>query len=140
MGKILTIRLSAVTYNEEEVFRAWPRLCSLAWPGKGEISAQGWRPSVTLFPPPLAATQPNYGVLTLAKVLLEEQRFGSWPSELIRLLDPAIGGLAAAVNKLEDALANWQPQAANTETNAIEDALDTMERVLEQEKGILPKS
>ena len=32
MGKLLQIRVSAWTYREEDVVRAWPALTALAWP------------------------------------------------------------------------------------------------------------
>lgn len=32
MGKLLQIRVSAWTYREEDVVRAWPALAALAWP------------------------------------------------------------------------------------------------------------
>ena len=46
MGRILTVRVSAVTYDDGEVFRAWPDLCALAWPGQGEVSGRAWVPHI----------------------------------------------------------------------------------------------
>ena len=31
MGRILQIRVSAWTYDEDEVLQAWPKLCALVW-------------------------------------------------------------------------------------------------------------
>ena len=41
MGKILQIRVSAWTYNEDDVPRTWPRLCSAVWPELDKWAPQG---------------------------------------------------------------------------------------------------
>ena len=32
MGRILFIRVSAVTFDEKDVIKAWPTLCAVVWP------------------------------------------------------------------------------------------------------------
>lgn len=133
MGRILTIRLTAATYDENEVFQTWPKLCSLAWPGKGEVANGVWRR--TVLPAALQAPQgtprQRGGVLELAGALSDQARFGAWlPAQKEQLRD-GLARLAAAGEELEIALADWQGQAAHKASNALEDALDDMERVLE---------
>ncbi len=127
MGRILTIRLSAVTYSEEDVFRAWPRLCDLAWPGKGQVFSDGWKPNPESFAPPVAADRVRRGVVELANALLEESRLGDWDDTVQNSLRPELASLEKAVRQLETALADWQPQAANLASNSIEDSLDALE-------------
>ncbi len=130
MGRILSIRLSAVTYNEEDVFRAWPGLCALAWPGKGDIYGGAWKPAPDSFTPPVKAEPVSHGVVALAHALLEESRLGDWSDGLKKRLEQELAGLNTAVKQLETALADWQPQAANMASNAIEDRLDSLEEKL----------
>lgn len=133
MGRILTIRLTVATYDESEVFRAWPKLCSLAWPGQGEVANGVWRR--TVLPAALQAPQgvprQQCGVLELAGALADQARFGAWlPAQKEQLRD-GLALLAAAGEALETALGDWQAQAAHKASNAMEDTLDDMERVLE---------
>ncbi|MDL2210858.1 formin-like protein 18 [Desulfovibrio sp. OttesenSCG-928-O18] len=130
MGRVLTIRLSAVTYNEEDVFRSWPNLCALAWPGKGDLAGGGWRPKAGAFAPPVAAEPVRRGVLELAHDLSEEFTFGDWDAELKDRAGNGMADLKKAVADLEKALADWQPQAANAASNDMEDALDKLQRQL----------
>lgn len=130
MGRILAIRLSAVTYNEEDVFRSWPQLCALAWPGKGKMCGTTWQPAPDFFPPPVHAEPVSRGVVALAHTLLEESRFGGWDTALKSRLERDLAGLQTAVEQLETALADWQPQAANRASDALEDRLDSLEEKL----------
>lgn len=133
MGRILSIRLSASTYNTDDVFRAWPHLCSLAWPGRGELVGAAWRPSSVsgALAPPIAVNEARFGVLDLVRDLMEEFRFGDWDDETKKLLESGMDDLHAAETALVNALADWQPQSANRATDDIEDALDKLERVLD---------
>ena len=132
MGKILTIRLSAVTYNTDEVFHAWPYLCALAWPGKGELIGGAWRPAAVSkkLGPPVEAETPGFSVQDLAHNLMEEFQFGDWEPDVKQEIEDGMQELQHAVASLEKALEDWQPQAANTATDALEDALDKLERKL----------
>lgn len=127
MGRVLTVRVSVTTYNEEDVFRSWPNLCALAWPGKGEVYRDGWKPKPVTFPPPVAADPVRHGVVELVRGLLEEFRLGDWGKDVKARLEAGLGDLEKALAALESALADWQPQAANTATNIIEDCLDALE-------------
>lgn len=127
MGKILTIRVRAVTFREEDVFAAWPTLCSLAWPGKGHIFSDGWKPDPVVFAPPVAANATIFGVTELVQALLEESRLGDWPPATKKALHEGLKKLEGAQNALQTALADWQLHAANTATNTLEDILTALE-------------
>ena len=131
MGRVLTVRLSVTTYREEDVFRSWPQLCALAWPGKGKVFQDGWKPDPAAFAPPVAADPVRHGVMELVHGLLEEACLGDWDKKVRAGLEAGLPGLEKAASKLESALADWQPQAANTATNEIEDSLDSLEEKLE---------
>ena len=127
MGRILQIRLSAATYSEEDVFASWPKLCNLAWPGRGEKGKNGWKPNANAFAPPVKAEPARFGVLNLVHDLLEESQFADWDKPLKDRLQAGMVALQKASDDLEKALADWQPQAANKATDAIEDALGALE-------------
>ena len=130
MGRVLSIRLSAVTYNEEDVFRSWPGLCALAWPGKGDIAGGAWKPKAKTFAAPVAAEPTSHGVLDLAHSLSEEFQFGDWEDAVKEKLGDGMSALQKAATKLDSALEDWKPQDANAATNDIEDALDKLEGTL----------
>lgn len=128
MGRVLTVRLSAVTYSEEDVYKTWPSLCALAWPGQGETRSGAWRPCAPAFVGPVAPEKRTRGVVDLAHDLLEESRFGDWEPGLKNLLEQHLADLAAARSVLDKALEDWQPREANRATDMIEDVLDKLEK------------
>lgn len=130
MGRVLSIRLSAVTYNEEDVFHSWPGLCALAWPGKGDISGGVWKPKAKAFAAPVAAEPVRHGVVDLVHALSEEFEFGDWDKDIKNRLQDGVADLQKAAAKLDSALEDWKPQEANAATDDIEDALDILERTL----------
>ena len=105
MGKLLQIRVSAWTYAEEDVLRAWPGLAALAWPPR----------------PP----QPGEkrGVLELVTALDNGLSFEDWPEAVADALQDGIGRAVRLKGKLEDALFRWEPREANTLSDALEDEL-----------------
>lgn len=72
MGKLLQIRVSAWTYREEDVVRAWPALTALAWP----------RPQ---YP------DEKRGVLELVTALENGLSFEDWPQAVAEGLRKASG-------------------------------------------------
>lgn len=130
MGRVLTVRMIATTYREEEVFASWPRLCALAWPGKGTVCRDGWKPAPVTFAPPVAADPVRRGVVELVSGLLEESRLGDWDKTVKNSLQSGLVDLEKAFRQLESALADWQGQAANAATNDMEDCLDSLEENL----------
>lgn len=111
MGKILQIRVTAWTYDEDEVTRAWPRLTALVWPERDKWAAAGAK----------------HGVLELAKALPDVARFGDWPEATRQALRDGIARAHELSVKLETALADWQPSVANALSDDLEDALSALE-------------
>lgn len=112
MGKILQIRVTAWTYDEDEVTRAWPRLTALVWPERDKWAAAGAK----------------HGVLELAKALPDVARFGDWPEATRQALRDGIARAHELSVKLETALADWQPSVANALSDDLEDALSALEK------------
>ena len=104
MGKLLQIRVSAWTYAEEDVLRAWPGLAALAWPR-----------------PP----QPGEkrGVLELVTALDNGLSFEDWPDAVADALRDGIGRAVHLKGTLEDALFRWEPREANTLSDVLEEEL-----------------
>ena len=101
MGKLLQIRVSAWTYREEDVVRAWPALTALAWP----------RPQ---YP------DEKRGVLELVTALED------WPQAVAEGLREGIGRAAAVKKDLEEALFQWEPRKANELSETLEEELATL--------------
>ena len=139
MGRILDIRVIAQTFNEDEVARAWPGLCSLVWPGWmasfnvrerwiDKIAALNPEPSLV----EKALGQCRHGVLELAQSLEDLAAFGRLPEHVtgglrfsIHLASRASAGLAAA-------LADRDTKTAGRMSAELEDALDQAEKALEK--------
>ena len=107
MGKLLQIRVSAWTYREEDVVRAWPALAALAWP------------------------RPQYpgekrGVLELVTALENGLSFEGWPKAVADGLRGGIGRAAAVKKELEEALFQWEPRKANGLSETLEEELATL--------------
>ena len=107
MGKLLQIRVSAWTYREEDVVRAWPALAALAWP------------------------RPQYpgekrGVLELVTALENGLSFEGWPKAVADGLREGIGRAAAVKQELEEALFQWEPRKANGLSETLEEELATL--------------
>jgi hypothetical protein len=110
MGKVLTIRVTASTYDVQEVAQRWPTLCRLAWPNR------------------LRNEDPD-GVLELAAALRDQTRFNDDMSrEAKELLGDGAARAAQLARALEDALADRNPQAADKLSYEIEDCLDGLEK------------
>lgn len=116
MGKYLQIRVSAWTYNEDDVAKAWPQLTKLVW----ESSASWTGPDQ------------KHGVMELAAILPEARRFGTWSAELVQTLTAGIDEVTALHQALEKALADWKPSEANGISDRLEDALTALEHKLAQ--------
>lgn len=108
MGKVLQIRVSAVTWNEDLVEEYWPNLVRLA--GSVPVKSE------------------ERGVFELVRRLDEGLRFMKW-SEARKLgMGPGIREAARLKAEIEAALADWEPRKANALSDALEDALDALER------------
>ncbi len=117
MGRVLQIRVSASTYEPKDVPRRWPGLCALVWPAddmpRGAMRSDG-----------------TVGVMELAGLLGDEVRFGAVDKAVRQALEPLLPGVEAAKARLEKALADWKPAEANVLSDALEEALDGLEKAL----------
>ena len=108
MGKVLQIRVSAWTYNEDDVARSWKKLCGLVW-------SESLRPGE------------KRGVLELVTALENGLAFGDWPAASAESLKDGIAEAVAVKLSLEEALAEWDPRLANKRSDELEDILTRLE-------------
>lgn len=108
MGKVLQIRVIAVTWNKDFVEEEWPRLSRLA------------------FSLPLKFT--DHGVLEMVRALAEGLEFMNWADRRKEVMGPGIRECDRLRKDLEKALADWQPSKANELSDKLEKALDSLER------------
>ncbi len=108
MGKVLQIRVSAVTWNEDLLEDYWPRVSSLA------------------FSIPLRLE--NNGVLEMVRALDEGLRFMGWSEARKKAMGPGIHEAARLRSEIDKALADWNPRKANSLSDELEDVLDALER------------
>lgn len=120
MGRTLQIRVSASTFDPAEVERRWPRLVALAF-----------SPVAVKIP---ALPPETRGVLELVTHLADRLEIGLLPEEALRELADGIKKAAAARDRLEAELGEWNARAANALTDEIEDALDELESQARQLK------
>ncbi|WP_298067879.1 hypothetical protein [uncultured Mailhella sp.] len=111
VGRILQIRVSAWTYNEDEVVRAWPQLAELVW-----AQLDRWGP-VGL----------KHGVIELAEYLSDAIRFSDLSDEQKQRLDLCVQTVTTRLAEMRNALANWDPRTANALSEKLEDALTELE-------------
>jgi hypothetical protein len=111
MGRILTIRVQAVTFSPEEVRRQWPKLWGVAF--------ERHRP---VFP------CPHQGVLELVQAVDDARHFGSVEKEEALVLAQGMPAVLAARRSLERALSDWDVRGAVAATDTLEDALDYVEQ------------
>ena len=110
MGRILQIRLSAYTFEPEEVKDTWPKLVKIAL-GVDRVY------------------QDTLGVLELVNKLKDKVRYDeSLDKNLKQVLLRYVERLEGVQNKLEQALADWLPAEANKLSYQLEDILDEAEK------------
>ena len=110
MGKILQVRVSAVTYDPDDVYSRWPELSRLAWGEKEFVDLKG------------------VGVRELTAALEDKWKFGEdWPHDLKKFLAKDVEALRELDRSLEDVLAERRADAADRITYELEDALDELE-------------
>lgn len=112
MGAILQIRVSAVTFDPSRVAGTWPRLLALAYPVEA------------------TAGQEMPGVLELVATLADRVRLDDLPAQDGFDPRPGIRAVSELALKLEAALADRDPRAADALSYAIEDGLTELERGL----------
>lgn len=125
MGRNLFIRVSAVTYDEKAVPKAWPTLYAAVWPDPGMAGAGSpARLARNLVP------ASERGVLELVDAFVEYIHFGDLPKEKRDTLKEAAAMLEKLRGQMGEALGNRDVPTASGLTNAIEDALDQTERLM----------
>ena len=112
MGRILQIRVSAWTYDEDEVLQAWPKLCALVWSQLDQWGPAGMK----------------RGVTELAGYLLDALRFSDLPEDVKKAMRPGAEKVAAVLESMRKALADWDPRKANTLSDELEEALVELEK------------
>lgn len=125
MGRILFIRVSAVTFDEKDVVKAWPALCATVWPDPeldGVTSAARLARKL--------APAVGRGVLELADGLTDMMRFGNVPKEWKAALEGPAGRLEEVRRYLDQALSDRNAQKAYALTDDIEKALDEAEQAV----------
>lgn len=113
MGKILQIRVSAWTYDEDEVTAAWPKLCALVW---GELDRFG----------PVGM---KHGVTELAQYLPDAVRFSNIDKNTRARLAPGVEKVTSHLLAMRSALESWDPRLANAISNNLEEALTNLEQL-----------
>lgn len=108
MGKVLQIRVIAVTWDEDLLEEYWPRLSKLA------------------FSVPIKLE--NHGLLEMVRALSEGLEFMKWSEARRTAMGPGIRKAAGIRADLEKALADWQPGKANELSDKLEEELDKLER------------
>ncbi|WP_462325797.1 formin-like protein 18 [Desulfoplanes sp.] len=112
MGRILQIRVMAYTYDEKDMEHEWPELTSLGFPPSSS-------PSVI---------SPRKGVLELVDSLADQIRFGMLETSIETVLAKGINEATSVKKDLEQALADWNPQKANTLSDNLEEILEELEK------------
>ena len=123
MGRILFIRVSAVTFDEKDVIKAWPVLFATVWPDPeldGVTSAAKLARKL--------APAVGRGVLELAEGLTEKLRFGEMPKEWKSALEGPAKRLEDLRQRLDELLGERDARAAYALTDEIEKALDEAEQ------------
>lgn len=108
MGKVLQIRVMAVTWNYDLVEEEWPRLSALAFSVPVKLN--------------------DRGVMEMVRALSEGLEFMKWSEKRKRIMGPGIREAAAIRTDIEKALADWDPGLANSLSDRLEDVLDRLER------------
>lgn len=107
MGRILQIRVSAWTWDEDLVSKAWPRLAELAF-------------SVPL-------KHEKRGVLEMVTALGDGLQFMNWPAPRQEALRHGIEKAVDTKRRIEGALEKWTPREANALSEELENLLDSLE-------------
>lgn len=118
MGRLLQVRLSAYTYDIEDVRKAWPSLCQTVWPDDKAIKALR-----------ISDIAGGRGVLDLVKALEVALEYEPWPDAVKQVLSPLIKSARRKTDELSAALADWNSKAANRATDELEAVLDELEQL-----------
>jgi hypothetical protein len=109
MGRLLQVRVSVWTYNEDDVRKAWPSLWKLAWQDSSAI--------------------PKKGVMELADAVFDAVKAGLIPDEQAKALRKDADKADELRQAIEKALSDRKPSEADKLTYSLEDTLDTLEDI-----------
>lgn len=109
MGRLLQVRVSAWTYSEDEVRKAWPSLWKLAWQDSSAI--------------------PKKGVLELADAVFDAVRAGLIPDDQAKALKDDAEKVDKLRLAIEKALGEWKPGEADKLIYQLEDTMDALEDI-----------
>jgi len=112
MGKILQIRVMAYTYDEGDVLKAWPKLSAIAFPEHY----------------PASPVSTRKGVFELIDSLVDQIRFDMVDTSAKQALSAGTDDLKELKTRIEQALADWNPQQANKLSDDLEQMLDELEK------------
>lgn len=127
MSRILFIRVSAATFDEKDVPRAWPMTFALVWP---DPMLEGIGSPARLARKLIA--DPKRGVLELVQAFVEHVRFAEMPDARRKALQSHADKLEALRLGLDEALGDRDVPRAHALTNAIEEALDDAEKAVRE--------
>ena len=114
MGNVLFVRVSAVTYDEASMRKAWPGLYSLCFSEDNDrFFASGEKT-----------------VMDLVTALDNGVRYSDMPKVHVEVLQSHTPGLVQLKNALDKALSDHNVQKAKDLCNAIENALADAEKAL----------
>ncbi len=123
MGNILYIRVSASTYNEDDVKKHFPLLHKLAWRDDDRY---------------IPASQ-RYGVLELIATVQDVLDFAQIDIEVKNFLMADWKTLCEMKKELEQYVLEWKPHKASELTYTIEEKLAEIEKNLQADKYIKTK-
>ena len=109
MGKVLQVRVTASTYNDSDVEKAWPSLWKLVWQEPAVI--------------------PKKGVLELAGAVYDAVRAGLIPDDKAKALKAKADKGDELRHAIEKALNDWKPAEADKIIYQLEDTLDELEDI-----------
>lgn len=110
MGTVLQIRVSAVTFSEDEVQNKWPSLWKLVWEDGGDAV-------------------PKKGVLELVQAVFNAVRAGLVDNDKASALREKADLAEDMRLKMQDLLAGRKPTEADKLSYEIEDCLDDLEDI-----------
>jgi len=110
MGKYLQIRVSAYTFSEDDVQKAWPSLWNLIW-GEGGDGV------------------PRKGVMELALAVYDAVRAGLVEKKAAEALKDGADKADQLYHAIEKALADRDPKEADRLSYELEDSLDALEDI-----------
>ncbi len=111
MGKILTIRISLNTYDENDLIKFYPTLYTLAWPKDDKHI-----PRSQIF-----------GVVELIDTLEQASQFANWTDEIKISLNQEIKKIFLLKEKLLKLILARQINEADALTYTIEESLQELE-------------